>query len=572
MRTACDRSGANGNGASSRGTRRTDNARGQLETRRFLCWTEDVAAQSESRASSLAMPRCSNVTERKHHYAGTDLCASREQSQACLSYAEMEQRRRSQRRLKLVGVNSSVDVNAEYMTAVSTLNEPTLYPSAYMVLTNKGYTKHYYAGTERVCAKIGGGFGVPITSFDPDEAAVADSLFNKTQSNVTSQSYPVNNVNEINTSLLELSIPIMGNPTRLNASVHTELTPIHDVVEFEESRWDSEDEVFYYHSDHLGSASWITDGLGVTVQHLQYLPFGEPFVNQRAAGSLYDERFTFTGKERDEETGFSYFGARYMDHELMTMWLSVDPMADKYPSMSPYHYCHWNPIVMVDYDGRWDIKVTAYKDRGKCAYATFVVYDKNQNEIYRTIVKVQGTSHKKNDYKPRDRHKKNADTPTGKYKIKMWKKMSPSVSYGPNPALILEYEGGECTPQERNDIHVHGGRQEGEYKGRQYLSSTYGCFRIKDEDLVELKKIVDGLVDDPMGMLILEDGMSDDMANDINKQLPTLMTDHQKRTTYGNEPDSLIPFLEEIYQLFDSHPLSVPDATRVEIKYIPNQF
>ena len=38
----------------------------------------------------------------------------------------------------------------------------------------------------------------------------------------------------------------------------------------------------------------------------------------------------FTGKERDEETGYGYFGARYMDHELMTMWLSVDPLADKY--------------------------------------------------------------------------------------------------------------------------------------------------------------------------------------------------------------------------------------------------
>ena len=49
--------------------------------------------------------------------------------------------------------------------------------------------------------------------------------------------------------------------------------------------------------------------------------------------------FVFTGKERDEETGYGYFGARYMDHELMTMWLSVDPMADKYPSMSPYSYC-----------------------------------------------------------------------------------------------------------------------------------------------------------------------------------------------------------------------------------------
>ncbi len=62
--------------------------------------------------------------------------------------------------------------------------------------------------------------------------------------------------------------------------------------------------------------------------------------------------FTFTGKERDEETGYGYFGARYMDHELMTMWLSVDPMADKYPSISPYAYCAWNPVKLVDPDGR----------------------------------------------------------------------------------------------------------------------------------------------------------------------------------------------------------------------------
>ena len=61
---------------------------------------------------------------------------------------------------------------------------------------------------------------------------------------------------------------------------------------------------------------------------------------------------TFTGKERDEETGYGYFGARYMDHELMTGWLSVDPMADKYPSISPYSYCAWNPVKLVDPNGR----------------------------------------------------------------------------------------------------------------------------------------------------------------------------------------------------------------------------
>ena len=62
--------------------------------------------------------------------------------------------------------------------------------------------------------------------------------------------------------------------------------------------------------------------------------------------------FVFTGKERDEETWYGYFSARYMDHELMTMWLSVDPMADKYPSISPYAYCAWNPVKLVDPDGR----------------------------------------------------------------------------------------------------------------------------------------------------------------------------------------------------------------------------
>ena len=62
-------------------------------------------------------------------------------------------------------------------------------------------------------------------------------------------------------------------------------------------------------------------------------------------------RLCFIGKERDSETGFSYFGARYYDSDLMTGWLSVDPMADKYPRLSPYAYCAWNPVKLVDPDG-----------------------------------------------------------------------------------------------------------------------------------------------------------------------------------------------------------------------------
>ena len=61
--------------------------------------------------------------------------------------------------------------------------------------------------------------------------------------------------------------------------------------------------------------------------------------------------YTFTGKERDEETGYNYFGARYYDSDLSGLFLSVDPMSDKYPSVSPYAYCMWNPMRLVDPDG-----------------------------------------------------------------------------------------------------------------------------------------------------------------------------------------------------------------------------
>jgi RHS repeat-associated protein len=64
----------------------------------------------------------------------------------------------------------------------------------------------------------------------------------------------------------------------------------------------------------------------------------------------YSARYTFSGKERDEESGFSYFGARYYN-SAYSIWMSVDPMADKYPSLSPYVYCGNNPVKLVDPSG-----------------------------------------------------------------------------------------------------------------------------------------------------------------------------------------------------------------------------
>ena len=78
---------------------------------------------------------------------------------------------------------------------------------------------------------------------------------------------------------------------------------------------------------------------------------------------------SFTGKERDSETGFSYFGARYYDSDILTGWLSVDPLADKYPNLSPYAYCAWNPVKLVDPDGRKIRGVKYNKETGEFKYS-----------------------------------------------------------------------------------------------------------------------------------------------------------------------------------------------------------
>lgn len=99
-------------------------------------------------------------------------------------------------------------------------------------------------------------------------------------------------------------------------------------------------------------------------------------------------RFSFTGKERDEETGYGYFGARYMDHELMTMWLSVDPMADKYPSISPYAYCAWNPVKLVDPDGReWDPSALTQEQQNKLNNSVATLCERSPmfKEVYNTL-------------------------------------------------------------------------------------------------------------------------------------------------------------------------------------------
>ncbi len=212
-----------------------------------------------------------------------------------------------------------IKVPRRHVRYAETYVRATLYTSPYLVATPKGYTKHYYAESERITSQLGKGqfadVGTPV---------VSDSLVQVKLQEVT------DNVEYPST----LTVPSSGTFAYLDTLTNQQ---------------NATSTLYFYHPDHLGSSSWITTTNGTVKQHLHYLPWGEDCVNQRS--SHFDGvRYTFSAKEKDTETGYSYFGARYYSSDL-SIWLSVDPMSDKYPSLSPYVYCANNPVKLVDPNG-----------------------------------------------------------------------------------------------------------------------------------------------------------------------------------------------------------------------------
>ncbi|MCV6621577.1 MAG: hypothetical protein OIF51_07470, partial [Cellvibrionaceae bacterium] len=106
---------------------------------------------------------------------------------------------------------------------------------------------------------------------------------------------------------------------------------------------------YYYHTDHLGSSSFITNLEGEVVQHLEYVPFGEVFIESKNA--RWNTPYKFNAKELDEETGLYYYGARYYNPRI-SQWLSIDPLWEEVGAhRPPYEYTYSNPIMFTDPTG-----------------------------------------------------------------------------------------------------------------------------------------------------------------------------------------------------------------------------
>ncbi|MCE2497243.1 MAG: RHS repeat-associated core domain-containing protein, partial [Flavobacteriales bacterium] len=84
-----------------------------------------------------------------------------------------------------------------------------------------------------------------------------------------------------------------------------------------------------------------------------YSPFGEELVEQEPYNADYNSPYHFNAKEVDPETGYHYYGARYYNSNL-SVWLSVDPMADQAPGWTPYRFCFNNPVMLVDPNGMFE--------------------------------------------------------------------------------------------------------------------------------------------------------------------------------------------------------------------------
>ena len=112
----------------------------------------------------------------------------------------------------------------------------------------------------------------------------------------------------------------------------------------------TKEETFFYHSDHLGSTSYITDDHANITQYDAYLPYGELLVDEHSSSE--ELPYKFNGKQFDDETGLYYYGARYMN-PMASIWYGVDPLAEKYVATGGYVYTLDNPVRLIDPNGNW---------------------------------------------------------------------------------------------------------------------------------------------------------------------------------------------------------------------------
>ncbi len=260
----------------------------------------------------------------------------------------------------------------------------TLYPASILSVNKNRFTKHYFLGDKRVASRLGTGLfnnvygrnGSYVTAGQQDYAERMNQIQKQKEAYYKQQG-------------IAPGVPTMkgayGDPENTKRGYNSIIDTLgnHDVPQgwIQTPRpnttpgtnpgapvsWNdptnpddpqagygyipndtTKEETFFYHSDHLGSTSYITDDHANITQYDAYLPYGELLVDEHSSSE--ELPYKFNGKQFDEETGLYYYGARYMN-PVVSFWYGVDPLAEKYQSIGGYVYCIGNPVKYFDPDG-----------------------------------------------------------------------------------------------------------------------------------------------------------------------------------------------------------------------------
>ena len=273
----------------------------------------------------------------------------------------------------------------------------TIYPAPILSVTRRRFTKHYFIGDRRVASKIGAGIfqnayghGANVVTAGQKDYQMRmmqierqrEDYYRKlgtppgvpTMKGATAE--PENTHEGYNTIIKELgdhSVPdgwiqrpkrnaVPGTPPGPpvqwdKAEDPDEVQPGYGYVPADTAH---HEDIFFYHSDHLGSTSYITDAKANVAQFDAYLPYGELLVDEHSSSE--EMPYKFNGKELDQETGLYYYGARYMNPRT-SLWYGVDQYAIEFSNIGSYVYCMGNPIILNDNDGNIPYK-KAVKNNG----------------------------------------------------------------------------------------------------------------------------------------------------------------------------------------------------------------
>ncbi|MFP5152117.1 RHS repeat domain-containing protein, partial [Bacteroides finegoldii] len=279
-----------------------------------------------------------------------------------------------ERTVKTSGEGEQLYVNSEFAGGRTNTAKFSLYVSPYLVANQGGrYTKHIYIGSQRIVSKIGdfASYGsdprrIQYAGSETDGLSVNYKQKYSAQQQVIKDNYaifevPYNGTDNNDYVDGQGFCCDDGSPEAAQARALALENNFQDPDAYEKLQ-------FYYHPDHLGSSSYITNLDGEVVQHIEYVPFGEVFIEER--NSIWNTPYLFNAKEFDEETGLYYYGARYYDPRL-SLWMSVDPISNydplnsenfldgqhnggiyNYANLNPYVYCYNRSTVYIDPNGK----------------------------------------------------------------------------------------------------------------------------------------------------------------------------------------------------------------------------